>query len=106
MQYVKLVGSSKPGTTLVPVSALSTKSIPVALPTSLLNSAQTTFKVLPITTQATAGQSQSPVSISFNCNYDLIAILTKCPLLWFKCDYLYFGSKLYTILIIYFFKIY
>lgn len=62
VQYLKLVGSSKPGTTLVPVSALS-KTIPVALQTSLLNSSPATFKVLPITTQATGGQPQTSQTV-------------------------------------------
>lgn len=60
VQFVKLVGSSKTGAgaTLVPVQTLSTKSIPVALPTSLLNSSQA-FKVVPFTSQATTGQPQT-----------------------------------------------
>uniref|UniRef100_A0A0A9Z5L8 CRC domain-containing protein n=2 Tax=Lygus hesperus TaxID=30085 RepID=A0A0A9Z5L8_LYGHE len=55
VQYVKLVSGGTKGQTLVPVSL--SKSIPV-LTTNLLNSPTTTFKVVPMSTQA--GSSSSP----------------------------------------------
>lgn len=66
IQYVKLVGTSKGGTTLVPVqtiSSLSTKTIPVALQSSLMNSSQTTFKVVPISSSSSSGQTVKQVRV-------------------------------------------
>ncbi|KAF6213434.1 hypothetical protein GE061_011153 [Apolygus lucorum] len=55
VQYVKLVSGGTKGQTLVPVSL--SKSIPM-ITTNLLNSPTTTFKVVPISTQA--GSASSP----------------------------------------------
>lgn len=57
MQYVKLVGNKSQ--TLVPVTL--SKTVPLALSTSLLNNSQTAFKVIPIS--ATQGNQQATVNI-------------------------------------------
>uniref|UniRef100_T1I6V9 CRC domain-containing protein n=1 Tax=Rhodnius prolixus TaxID=13249 RepID=T1I6V9_RHOPR len=57
VQYVKLVGNKSQ--TLVPVTL--SKTVPLALSTSLLNNSQTAFKVIPIS--ATQGNQQATVNI-------------------------------------------